>query len=115
MTLLNNEAGNPPEFGFGFGSQVAIFAAAVDTREFLGATILAPANGSAVVVDQDAVGATGIDEGFFLAAIPRASFHAGVEMLRLWQAARTVKVHAPTVVPAVSLRKELYEIRPSLF
>jgi hypothetical protein len=114
MALQNNEAGNPPDFGFGFGSQLAIPAAARDAREFFGATILAPTDRLAVFVDQDAVGATGIDEGFFLPAIPCAPFHAGMEMLRPGQSARTMKVHAPAVVPAVSLGKQRYEIRPSL-
>lgn len=91
-----------------------IVAGFVDAGEFFLAAVLAPADGFSFGVDDDAVGVAVFDESLFLATIFYASFGAGKSVVsRL--AARTLVVHAPAEIPAVSLPEEFYEVGPGPF
>ena len=114
VLLKHSEASDPPKFCGGFRSEASIFAAVVDAGKLLPGAVLAPADRLSLRVNEDAMGKTAVDEFLLFAAVPYPSLCSGAQPLALGQAARAVKVHAPTKVPAVLLGEKPDKIRPGL-
>lgn len=83
MRLQNGKTGDTPEFFRAFGGAALVDALIVNARQFFARTVLAPAHGFSVRVDEDAVRAALVDKSVFLAAIAHATFGPRAEPLLL--------------------------------
>ena len=115
MVSEDDEAGDAPEFlRCGHVGMGAIVADGIDAREFFLGTVLAPAYGLVVGVDEDALRTAGAHELFLLAAISNGSFGASTEPFFFGERAEAMEVHTLAVVPAVTLGEEFYEVGPGI-
>src|SRR5438309_10772892 len=113
MFSIDDEAGDSPKTKRGVtGREGLVVTAFVDARKLFPETVLTPAYGFTVRVDQDSVRASLLDELSFFQAIPQGTLRARMQPLVSWQCARPVKMHALTMVPAIFLREEFLKIRP---
>jgi hypothetical protein len=116
MLPIDNKAGNSPELLRGASAnEASILGAIINAREFFSGTVLAPANGLSFHIHKDSVRASFLDEGLLFPPVPHTSLDPQSEPIVLGQRPRPVKMHAPTEIPSIALRKKSPKVRPGFF
>jgi len=113
MILVGYKAGDSPEALFtSFETQCSITALVVNSGQFFLQSILAPAYGLAIGVNQDPVRLSLLKQIFLFPLVTRPSLCSGAPPLALGQRAWPLKMHAPAKIPPVALREKPLKIRP---
>ena len=87
----------------------------VDPGQLFTRPVLAPTHRLALRVNQNSVCEPVLDKFLLLASVPHASLRARAPPLALGQRAWSLKMHAPTKIPAISLGEQAYKIRPGSY